>query len=138
MTFRYRLVLYPSTGLRGRIEDGSDLRRHRLYHRGVEVFLRIESAKYEESIQSWRWADYDEPGAINVWIVGKIPFEIVKAVEWNGDQYYYAPHIYCEFTKAAKQPYEEIVLYQRKGNPGFFIEIAKYDDVKPNPKDVVM
>jgi hypothetical protein len=102
-----------------------------LYHRGVEVFLRIESLKYVESAQGLRFARYGEEGAINAYVVGKIPFEVIKSVEWNGDEYYSCPHIYCAFSKRKKQPYEDIVFYRREHGveSDYFIEIAKYDDV---------
>ena len=58
-----------------------------LYHRGLEVFLRVESVKYEASVDSWRWADCNESDVVNAYDVGRIPFEAIKQVEWGGDQY---------------------------------------------------
>jgi len=103
-----------------------------LYHRGFEVFLRIESIKYLDTENGWRFANYDEPGAVNAAVVGKIPFELVKSVDWDGDGYYPFPHIYCEFTKKHKQPYEEVVFYIRvgQGEHEYFREVARYDDVE--------
>lgn len=103
----------------------------RLYHRGVEVYLRISTVKYDEARGRWYYARYDEPGAISGFVVGKIPFDVIRTVEWDGDQYYNMPHIYCEFSRADKQPYEEIVFYQSMGAPPheWFQEIAKFDDV---------
>jgi hypothetical protein len=103
-----------------------------LYHRGFEVFLRIESIKYLEAENGWRFANYDEPEAVNAAVVGKIPFELVKSVDWDGDGYYPFPHIYCEFTKKYKQPYEEVVFYIREGQGEYeyFREVARYDDVE--------
>ncbi|MCS6316187.1 MAG: hypothetical protein H8K05_00050 [Nitrospira sp.] len=75
-----------------------------LYHRGFEVILRIEPVKYEEALDKWYWSTHDASQAINALIVGRIPYDVVKAVEWKGDQYYRCPHIYCEFSKAKKQP----------------------------------
>jgi hypothetical protein len=102
-----------------------------LYHRGVEVFLRVESVKSFGEGQGWRWARYDEDGAVNALVVGKIPFDLVRGVEWGGDEYYNFPHIYCEFSMKQNQPYEEVVLcVQHQGTHGpYFTEIAKFDDV---------
>jgi hypothetical protein len=104
----------------------------RVYPRGVEVFLRIESVKYEKFADGWRWANYNEPEAVNAAVVGRIPFELVQEVEWSGDGYYRMPHIYCEFSQKLKQPYEEVVLYRiEKGvTRDIFFEIAKWDDVQ--------
>jgi hypothetical protein len=56
----------------------------------------------------------------------------VKSVDGDGDGYYPFPHIYCEFTKKHKQPYEEVVFYLQEGEGEYeyFREVVKYDDVE--------
>jgi len=103
-----------------------------LYYRGIEVFLRVEYLRYIESENGWCYANYGDEDAVNVLLVGRIPFDVIKAVEWNGDEYYRIPHTYCTFSKKEKQPYEELVFYRVEHTEGrdYFIEIAKYVDVR--------
>ncbi|MEW6415763.1 MAG: hypothetical protein AB1482_10970 [Pseudomonadota bacterium] len=103
-----------------------------LYHRGVEVFLRVESLVFVDDREAWRFGKYDEQGAINALLVARIPFDAVRAVEWAGDEYYPFPHIYCEFSRKRGQPYEELVFYAaHDGTDGsYFMEIAKLDEVQ--------
>jgi len=102
-----------------------------LYHRGVEVILRIDSLVRVEKPNGWRFGRYDESGAINAFLVGKIPFDVIRAVEWKGDNHYRCPHIYCDFNKKHKQPYEDLVYYEAQGGleHRYFEEIARFSDV---------
>jgi hypothetical protein len=102
-----------------------------LYHRGVEVILRIDSLIYAENVGQWRYSRDGEPDTVNACLVGKIPFDVIRGVEWNGDEYYRCPHVYCEFGKKEKQPYESLVYYELQGmnEYRYFNEIAKLDDV---------
>ena len=103
-----------------------------LYHRGVEVFLRVESLVFVEDREAWRFGRYDEPGAVNALLVGRIPFDVVRSVDWGGDEYYPFPHMYCDFSRRGGQPYEELVFYAaHEGTDGpNFMELAKLDAVK--------
>ena len=103
-----------------------------LYHRGLEVFINVESLVFEEKHDGWRSGRYDEPGAVNALLVGRIPFDVIRTVTWDGDEYYPFPHIYCDFSKRHGQPYEELVFYRAQdGSRGtYFMEMAKLDDVR--------
>jgi hypothetical protein len=103
-----------------------------LYHRGVEVFLRIITLKHEEEHEGWRYAHHEEEGAFNAFLVGRIPFDRIKYVNWDGDEYYYFPHIYCDFLGRPKEPYEELLFFvkQEVGETTYFTEIADYKSVK--------
>ena len=102
------------------------------YHRGIETFLRVESLVFVEDRDAWRFGRHDEPDAVNALLVGRIPFDVIRKVDWEGDEYYPFPHVYCEFDKRDGQPYEELVFYaSHEGTNGpYFMEIAKLDDVK--------
>ena len=103
------------------------------YHRGIEVGLGIEELIYEEKYKAWRFADYKnkEEGDLNAYIVGLIPFECITNIDWNGDEYYSCPHIYCNFLSRKKEPYEEIVFCEKRWSDKlvYYHEIAKYEQV---------
>jgi hypothetical protein len=104
-----------------------------LYHRGFEVFLRIESIKYLEEAKGWVYCHYDEEGTENAYLVGRIPYDVVREVDWSGDEYYGFPHVYCDFNRRLRrEPYEEIVFCRRnKGvQRDWFTELAEYESVR--------
>jgi hypothetical protein len=104
-----------------------------LYHRGFEVFLRVESIKYLDRANGWVFCDYKDEGAINAFLVGRIPYDVVRKVDWSGDEYYRVPHIYCDFKKRlGKEPYEEIIFCERHKGTDYewFDEIAEYGQVR--------
>lgn len=103
-----------------------------LYHRGLEVFINIESLVFDEEHGDWRFGQHDEPGAVSALLVGQIPFDVIRTVSWNGDEYYPFPHIYCDFSRGRGQPYEELVFYQAQdgSHETYFLELAKLKDVK--------
>jgi len=107
-----------------------------LYYRGIEVILRIDGLVYVENLRQWRYSENNEKGAVNAYLVGQIPYDVIRGVEWNGDEYYNYPHIYCEFSKKKKQPYENLVYYKLKGSDErrYFSEITKLDNVIKNTK----
>ena len=93
--------------------------------------MRIDSLVYVEDLGQWRYSRDNKRGTVNAFLVGRIPFDVVRVVEWSGDDYYRCPHIYCEFNKKEKQPYEDLIYYELQGvnEHRYFKEIAKLDDV---------
>jgi hypothetical protein len=103
------------------------------YHRGILVahdWYRL--TKHEG--EYWRFTNYeaDERGEINVLMISSIPYEYIENVDWDGDEFYGFPHIYCFFGRK-KWPYGRTAFYTEKTNfPGglpFYTEIAPYDAV---------
>jgi len=128
-----RMDLYPDVIERSRgISAWFKVEVKGLYHRGLEMFLRVERLVYVEDREAWRFGKDDEPGAVNALLVGRIPFDVVRAVEWEGDEFYRCPHIYCEFSEHRGQPYEDLVFYEARNGVkhDYFIEIAKLNDVQ--------
>ncbi|MEN6511596.1 MAG: hypothetical protein ABFD00_07160 [Chloroherpetonaceae bacterium] len=107
-----------------------------LYHRGLEVIIGIDSIFYNENLCQWCYATNDENDNINAFLVGQIPFDVIRGVEWNGDEYYRCPHIYCEFIKKNKQPYENLIYYELQGSGEYryFIKIVELNDIIKNHK----
>lgn len=104
-----------------------------LYHRGLEVFLNVKSAKFVESENGWVFCRYDDQGAENLLVVGRIPYDVIREVDWAGDEYYPFPHVYCDFNRRhRKEPYEEIVLCRtHKGTEhNWYTDVAEYGAVR--------
>ncbi|MET0008407.1 MAG: hypothetical protein ABW124_13025 [Candidatus Thiodiazotropha sp. 6PLUC9] len=101
------------------------------YHRGIKVGLRIGSLI--DTDEGLRFADHKhkEKGNVKAWLVGEIPFESIESVNWEGDEYYSKPHLFCHFEHEA-EPYERLVFCQERelGNGmTYFSEIADYQKV---------
>ena len=45
---------------------------------------------------------------IKVWVIGRIPYQLISAYDLDGDEYYTEPHFYCSFVNNG-EPYEEII-----------------------------
>ena len=105
-----------------------------IYHRGLQVVLRIEGLKYEEDEGGWRYCDYQagEEKDINAYLVGRIPFERIVSIDWEGDEYYNYPHVYCHFTSKSKEPYEELIFCEKRKLDRFtyYSDLTRYDDVR--------
>ena len=103
------------------------------YHKGLQVGLNIEGLVYDESELGWRYNNHkqNEKADLNAYLVGLIPFERIVSIDWDGDKYYYIPHIYCEFSGKRKEPYEGIVFCEKRqlDQHVYYSEIAKYEDV---------
>jgi hypothetical protein len=90
--------------------------------------------KYEQCEKAWRFCNYSsgESSDINAYLVGLIPFERIVSMNWEGDEYDNIPHIYCHFTSKKKEPYEEIIICERRhlDQHEYYSEIAKYEQVR--------
>jgi hypothetical protein len=104
------------------------------YHRGILVALGWGTLTKHRDGEHWRFTDYasEEKGDIRVLLIGSIPYENIENVDWNGDEYYGYPHIYCFFTYK-KEPYEHVGFYTEtkpRDAPPFYTEVAPYDEVR--------
>ena len=102
-----------------------------LYHRGIEVILSIDGLVHVTNHDKWRYSQTEDSDYINAYLVGQIPFDVIRIVDWDGDNYYRCPHIYCEFFRKEKQPYENLIYYELRGSEEYryFEKITKMDDV---------
>lgn len=107
-----------------------------VYHRGIEAFLSVETLVPLDDARSWRFGKHDEPEAINVLLVGRIPFDVIRSIDWSGDEFYPFPHIYCDFTNSERQPYEQLIFYAaHRGSTGeYFMELASLESVRKASK----
>jgi hypothetical protein len=64
-----------------------------------------------------------------MFVVGRIPFDAIVSIDWNGDEYYPMPHFYC-WVEQADGPYEAIVLYW----PTFRDHLFLRDNLRYKPR----
>lgn len=106
-----RIDEYPDIGNKSRgISAWFKTEIKDIYHRGVEIFLSVQTVK--ETPSGWQFANYDEEGVENVLCAGRIPFDYIRAVDEHGDEFYNIPHIYCDFASRKGGPYEQVVYFR--------------------------
>lgn len=81
------------------------------YHRGILLGIDWVSLVQNADTGEWRYPVDDEVG-ITLCLAGKVPYENIVSINWDGDDYYNKPHIFCHFTRAKGQPYEDVVFCQ--------------------------
>ncbi len=108
------------------------------YHRGIMVGNGWGNLTRDGG--DWRYTDYKagEKGDLKVMLVSSIPYENIEQVDWDGDEYYGYPHIYCWFNNK-KVPYENTRIYVRNepivaGALPYFTEVADLKDVQRRSK----
>jgi hypothetical protein len=103
------------------------------YHRGIRVCLRVGKLTRDCESGKWRYTDYQagESGDLRVFLVGFIPFENIEAVDWDEDEYYYVPHIYCHFIETSGEPYEKLAFCEEKflDDHPYYTEVVDYNSV---------
>jgi hypothetical protein len=105
------------------------------YHRGILLGLSIHSLAYEQSEQphgAWRLAGPNERNSLKAYLVGFVRDDDIENVDWNGDEYFNYPHLYCHFAHRG-EPYEKLVFCERKSihpKHHFYSEVASYQEVK--------
>lgn len=94
------------------------------HDRALEVVLAIEFAAIKRG-KATR-ADEDTPGAVKVFVVGRIPYNRIRHMDWSADDAYGLPRLYAAY--GWRGPCEEVVLYEAPSKPdGYLYEIP---DVK--------
>lgn len=104
------------------------------YHRGIQVGLRWTELKKHADGKSLRQVNYKagETGDLKAVLIGLIPFENIDNIDWDGDEYYGFPHIYCYFTHG-REPYERLAYFVEIVPPHgipHYTEVAAYQDVR--------
>jgi hypothetical protein len=85
------------------------------YHRGILVAFQWNML-VEVGAGEFRFLDSEKDSqetkdkAIKVLQIGMIPFENIEQVDFDGDEYYNYPHIYCHFTIKGG-PYERVAYF---------------------------
>lgn len=96
-------------------------------HRGVLLGL---GWTYIEEQSNGRWLEVPRRDtALKVMLIGEVPYEAIESVNFDGDEYYNKPHIFCHFDYKG-EPYdrkfygEQFVL--GKGLPYHYREVDEY------------
>ena len=130
-----RLDEYPDIEDKKGISSWFKVEVKDLYYKGIEVFLSIEFAMYNESKNNWELTEKkDGDNVIKVWAVGRIPYNFIDRIDWNGDEFYNIPFIYCNFYGPKNQPYEEIPFYHDDENLNYLFEIEELRPWDKKPK----
>lgn len=80
------------------------------YHRGLQIGLDFCSLKRCPDEASW-YLTRDYTGRdVKAILVGRIPYDRIAVIDWEGDEYYGSPHIYCLFSGWRPSPCEELML----------------------------
>lgn len=108
------------------------------YTRGIRVLLRIGMLTQYEN--GYRYTDYNsgEKGDIKAFLVGEIPYDSIVTVNWEGDEYYYFPHIYCHFNHVG-EPYERLIFCEKVDmghGHSYYKEISEYSITQKNSEKI--
>jgi hypothetical protein len=116
-----RIDNYPDVEERRRISPWFRVGLMGTYHRGILAGLRWGTLTKDETTDTWRYTNYreGERGDIKIIQIGYIPYENIESVDWDGDEFYNFPHIYCHFVEKDRQPYEKIAFCEKKELNGF-------------------
>jgi len=105
-----------------------------MYHGGILVGLRWETLNKLADDSGWRITDYaaDEKGDVRVILLGEIPYERIEGVDWDGDEYYGFPHVYCHFDGPGRQPYQRLVYSEQRflDEFPFYVDVASEESVR--------
>jgi len=82
------------------------------YHRGLQVGLSFYSLKQVPEDSGWHITSDYEHADMNAILIGRIPYDRIVVIDWEGDEYYYTPHVYCRFLGWRPSPYEQLVFCQ--------------------------
>ena len=104
------------------------------YHRGILLGLRWDTLTRTSDGKHWRTTNYSagEQGDVKVVLVGRVPYEYIDDVDWDGDEYYGYPHIYCSFDHK-NEPYEHVGYCTETVPPTglpFYTEVVTYNQVR--------
>jgi hypothetical protein len=106
------------------------------YEKGIMLGLGTHELMYDQQKDVYYFPPKGERGSVKLMFAGFVPFEGIESVDWEGDQYYSYPHIYCYFDQKDKQPYERLSFCERRTLDGhvYFTEIVPFEDVQRETK----
>lgn len=104
------------------------------YHKGALIWLGGNDLAQEPDGQ-WRYRrEQDQTGSwVRADLLGKMPYEFVGNVNWEGDPYYHYPHLFCRFAGPGRQPYEEVVFAEARSfdsGRSYYSDLALAKSVK--------
>jgi hypothetical protein len=80
------------------------------YHRGIQIALGGNSLKRSPEGHSWYMTRDHGRRDLKAILVGRIPYDRIVTIDWEGDEYYGGAHIYCRYAGWRPAPCEELVF----------------------------
>lgn len=103
------------------------------YHRGIMLGLDWVRLTRDES-GSWHYPAKDKKETVTAILTGYVRYENIQHLNWDGDEYYGFPHIYCHFDEKGRMPYEKILFCERREMEpeGFeyYVELDSFENVE--------
>lgn len=107
------------------------------YHNGISVHLGMMEITYIKAVEdntNWYYCDSEEPHGLKVPLLGKIPYDRIEEVNWQGDEWNnYDPQLYCRFDSKNKEPYNELVYCERIEREDlwpYYREVVRLQDMR--------
>jgi len=123
-----RMGLYPDidTAKKG-ISPWFKVEVKEIYHKGIEVFISMPEYIKKDKNGNWHFTNYeDKDNKVLAYPVGRIPFDLIEYVNWDGDEYYPFPHIYCRFKSFKRQLYESIPFFAKYQDSEYLYEVKGF------------
>jgi hypothetical protein len=92
----------------------------------VQPTASINYVRLDKKKRTWQIVYSQEEGDLKGFIVARIPFDWIVKVDWEGDEYYGPPHVYCRFIGKGRQPYEDILVYYKTKDSDSLWELEGY------------
>ena len=69
-------------------------------------------------------------------LIGYVPYENIEAINWDGDEYYVNPHLYCYFDTKRREPYEKLVFCEKReiNEIPYYSEVSLHEPVRRRSK----
>jgi hypothetical protein len=110
------------------------------YHRGILVALRWTGLTKHTDGKRYRRTNYKTDEKADLLLIGLISFENIENIDWDGDEHYGYPHIYCYFSHH-REPYERVAYFTETvpshGIP-FYTEVEAYESVRKLSKKLAI
>ncbi|MFA5030835.1 MAG: hypothetical protein WC495_04560 [Patescibacteria group bacterium] len=123
-----RMDTYPDIENKKGISPWFKVEVKGLYHKGVEFFINFPEYIKKDEEGHWQFTDDDDQDEkVLAYPVGRIPYDLIQYVDWDGDEFYNFPHIFCRFKEFKGQPYESIPFYARHNERSHYLyEIPEF------------
>ncbi|ESX24171.1 hypothetical protein [Mesorhizobium sp. LSJC264A00] len=81
------------------------------YERGFMASLHGSKLVEDATTGKWRYtAQLKGETGKYLTLIGYVPYEFIEDVNWEGDQIYDYPHVFCYFDGLKRQPYERMMF----------------------------
>jgi hypothetical protein len=107
------------------------------YYNGIMVSLGMLEITYIKAVEdntNWYYCDNEDPHGKKVFLLGKIPYERIEEVNWQGDEWNdYDPQVFCRFDSKSNEPYDELVYCERIERQDlwpYYHELVRLQDIR--------